>query len=222
MTCHDLLNAAVAQITRYQQVDLTSEIDQQDLDRVIAAEMTDHLAHLFAELIDNATAFSPPNARVGVVAAAAGDGAVVTVTDKGLGFSPDALAAARARLTDPDQNLGGVRAMGLAVVGRIASWYGIGIDIRPAPGQGTVVEVALPPRVFTRRADFDWFHGQARATAPSTIATASTGRSPSAGADQRDAAKISGVMTAFARGIGAHRAAHGRPDRPAPDLVERS
>ncbi len=223
MTCHDLLNAAVAQITRYQQVDVRSEIDQQDLDRVVAAEMTDHLAHLFAELIDNATAFSAPSARVSVVAVAAGDGAVVTVTDKGLGFTPEALAAARARLADPDQNLGGVRAMGLAVVGRIASWYGIGIEIHSVPRQGTVVQVALPPKVFTRRTDFDWFHGQAKATAPSTIATsARSGQSPAAGADQRDAAKISGVMTAFARGIGAHRRANGNPDRPAPDLVEKT
>jgi hypothetical protein len=29
-------------------------------------------------------------------------------------------------------------------------------------------------------------------------------------------------MTAFARGIGAHRRANGNPDRPAPDLVEKT
>ncbi|MGB3440504.1 MAG: sensor histidine kinase [Actinophytocola sp.] len=224
MSCHDLLNAAVSQIARYQQVDLHSEVDLQDLDRVIAAEMTDHLAHLFAELIDNATAFSAPSARVTVVAAPSGDGAVVTVTDKGLGLTPEALAAARARLADPDRDVGAVRAMGLAVVGRIASWYGIGIEIRSAPKQGTVVKVGLPPRVFTRRADFDWFHGQAKAAAPSTIVTTQTraAQAPSAGADQRDSAKISGVMTAFARGIGAHRTANGKPDQPTPDLVEKS
>lgn len=223
MTCHDLLNAAVSQIARYQQVDLHSEVDHQDLDRVISAEMTDHLAHLFAELIDNATAFSSPNARVTVVAAPSGDGAVVTITDKGLGFTPEALAAARARIADPDENPGAVRAMGLAVVGRIASWYGIGIEIRSTPKQGTVVKVGLPPKVFTRRADFDWFHGQAKAATPSTIATspARSGQA-AAGTDQRDSAKISGVMTAFARGIGAHRAANGKPDRPTPDLVEKS
>ncbi|MFC4852625.1 nitrate- and nitrite sensing domain-containing protein [Actinophytocola glycyrrhizae] len=223
MSCHDVLKAAVSQIARYQQVDVHSEIDQQNLDLVVAAEMTDHLAHLFAELIDNATAFSAPNARVAVVAAPSGNGAVVTVTDKGLGLTPEKLAAARARLADPDQDFGAVRAMGLAVVGRIASWYGIDIEIGSAPRQGTVVKVGLPARVFTRRTDFDWFHGQAKAAAPSTIATApSPSSAPSAGADQRDSAKISGVMTAFARGIGAHRTANGKPDRPTPDLVERS
>lgn len=224
MSCHDVLSAAVSQIARYQQVDLHSEVDQQNLDRVVAAEMTDHLAHLFAELIDNATAFSSPNSRVTVVAAPSGDGAVVTVTDKGLGFAPDALAAARVRLADPDRNPGAVRAMGLAVVGRIASWYDIDIEIRSEPKQGTVVRVGLPPRVFTRRADFDWFHGQAKATAPSTIATTPSRaqQAPSAGTDRRDSAKISGVMTAFARGIGAHRGTNGKPDRPTPDLVEKS
>jgi hypothetical protein len=165
---------------------------------------------------------------VTVVAAPSGDGAVVTITDKGIGFTAEALAAARARLADPDQNPGAVRTMGLAVVGRIASWYGIDVDIRSAAKQGTVVKVGLPPRVFTRRADFDWFHGQAKAAAPSRTATApatgaSTGAAvPAAGTDRRDSAKISGVMTAFARGIGAHRAANGKPDRPTPDLVEKS
>jgi signal transduction histidine kinase len=220
MTCHDLLNASAAQIERYTQVDLLSEVDQQDLDRVVAAEMTDHLAHLFAELIDNATAFSAPTARVAVVATPAGDGVTVTVTDTGIGFSAEALASARARLADPELDPDGVRAMGLTVVGRIASWYGIAIDIQSAPKEGTVVTVSLPPTVFTRRADFHWFHGSARATAPSTAA--STRPATSAGTDQRDAAKISGVMTAFARGIGAHRGAHAKPDKTAPDLVENS
>jgi signal transduction histidine kinase len=223
MTCHDLLNAAAAQIERYTQVDLHSEVEQQNLDRVVASEMTDHLAHLFAELIDNATAFSAPTSRVTVVAAPAGDGAIVTVTDEGIGFSPDALAAAKAQLANPELDPGAVRAMGLTVVGRIASWYRIDIDIRSAAKKGTVVTVSLPPRVFTRRADFDWFHGQAKAAAPSTIAiTSPPSAPPSAGSDRRDSAKISGVMTAFARGIGAHRSGNAKPDRTAPDLVEKS
>jgi signal transduction histidine kinase len=222
MSCHDLLNAAAAQVQRYTQVDLHSEVDKQDLDRVVASEMTDHLAHLFAELIDNATAFSSPSSRVRVVAAPAGDGATVTVTDEGIGFAPEALAAAKAQLADPELDPGAVRAMGLTVVGRIASWYGIEIELRSAPKQGTVVTVHLPPRVFTRRADFTWFHGTAKAVAPSTITTTETPfATPAAGADQRDAAKISGVMTAFARGIGAHRGANAKPDRTAPDLVEK-
>jgi len=230
MTCHDLLNAAVAQIERYTRVDIHSEVEQQNLDRVVASAMTDHLAHLFAELIDNATAFSPPNTRVSVVAVPAGDGAIVTVADHGIGFSPEALAAAKAGLADPELDPAAVRAMGLTVVGRIASWYDIEIDIRSAAKKGTVVTVGLPPRVFTRRSDFDWFHGQAKAAAPSTIATTPRpSTTPSAGTDQRDSAKISGVMTAFARGIGAHRGANANPgggnadpDRTAPDLVEKS
>lgn len=230
MSCHDLLNAAAAQVERYPQVDIHSEVEQLDLDRVVAAEMTDHLAHLFAELIDNATSFSAPNSRVAVVVRPAGDGATVTVTDDGIGFSPEALAATKARLADPDSDPGAVRAMGLAVVGRIASWYGIDIDISSTPKKGTVVTVSLPPRVFTRRTDFDWFHGQARAATPSTIVTTPPPSVASAGTDKRDPAKISGVMTAFARGIGAHRSTNapvsdGRsaaPDRSAPDLVERS
>lgn len=222
MSCHDLLSAATAQVERYTRVDFHSEVDALDLDRVIAAEMTDHLAHLLAELIDNATTFSPPSSRVTVTATPAGDGAVVTVSDRGIGLSAEALAAARARLSDPELDPGGIRAMGLTVVARIASWYGIRIGIESVPKQGTDVTVTLPPRVFTGRADFNWFHGQAKAAASSTIATTRTSsEQPSAGTDKRDSAKISGVMTAFARGLGAHRSQQSR-DQPGPDLVEKS
>lgn len=222
VTCHDLLYAAVSQIERYTQVDIHSEVDTLDLDRVIAAEMTDHLAHLFAELLDNATTFAPPSSRVTVTATPAGDGAVVTIADRGVGFSAEALAAARARLSDSDVDPSAIRAMGLTVVARIASWYDIGVAIESVHRKGTVVTVTLPPKVFTGRADFDWFHGQARAAAPSTIAIMpAPSASSSAGTDLRDAAKISGVMTAFARGIGAHRGAQAK-NRTSQDLVEKN
>ena len=223
MSCHDLINAAAAQVERYQQVDIRSEIEEQNLDRVVATEATDHLAHLFAELIDNATAFSPPESRVTVIATPYGDGAIVSIADNGIGFSPEALAAANTRLSDPELDPSAVRAMGLTVVGNIASWYDIEVEISSVPKEGTVVTVTLPNRVFTRRTDFDWFHGQEKAVAPSSIVTSPPPETKAAaGTDKRDSAKISGVMTAFARGIGAHRSANAKPDQNNPDLVEKN
>lgn len=225
MSCHDLLSAATAQVERYTQVDIRSEVDEQGLDLVVARELTDHLAHLFAELIDNATAFSPPTSRVTVLATLVGDDVVVNIADSGIGFAPEVLAAANARLANPELDVSAVRAMGLTVVAHIASWYGIQLEISSVPKEGTVVAVTLPSRLFTPRTDFDWFHGQAVAETPSRIGTPApppAQPSAAAGTDRRDAAKISGVMSAFARGIGAHRNAAAEPSQPNPDLVEKN
>ena len=54
--------------------------------------------HLLAELIENATSFSPPHTRVNVGGELVTHGLVIEVEDRGLGMSPEALAEFNARL----------------------------------------------------------------------------------------------------------------------------
>lgn len=221
MSCHDLLNAAASQIERYAQVDIRSEVDELDVDLVVATEVADHLAHLIAELIDNATTFSAPGSRVLVHARPVEDRVVVTVTDHGIGFQPDTLAAANARLATPTLDVSVVRAMGLTVVGHIASWYGIRVSLRSLDGatevdRGTVATIVLPPNVFREGMNFDWFRQRQRAAQAARAAP----RETTDNADRRDSATVSGVMTAFARGIGAHRTNGAGPDTGEVNLVE--
>ncbi|MDH6132019.1 signal transduction histidine kinase [Kitasatospora sp. MAA4] len=141
----DVLRAAMGQIERYTRVDFGTF----DPGVLIAAKAVDHLVHLFAELLDNATAFSRPELRVTAEARLLADRVVVLICDEGIGLAEDQWAPVNARLASPPPvEVTGVRAMGLGVVGQLASWYGIRVELRPRPGGGTIAEVSLPAAVF--------------------------------------------------------------------------
>ncbi|WP_344444851.1 sensor histidine kinase, partial [Kitasatospora nipponensis] len=145
----DVLRAAIGQIERYTRVDL----GVLDPGVLIDPKAVDHLVHLFAELLDNATAFSPPGNRVTVEARLLADRVAVLVCDQGLGLPADQWEPVNARLAvPPPLEVIGVRAMGLAVVGQLASWYGVRVELRPRPDGGTIAEVTLPATVFTTAA----------------------------------------------------------------------
>lgn len=113
--------------------------------RVVAAVSSD-LIHLFAELIDNALAYSPPGTEVTAVGARTADGGMlVEIVDEGLGIGD----AERTRLNELLQSSSSVspeaaRRMGLHVVARLAATHGITVMLRPGSHQGTVAAVSLP------------------------------------------------------------------------------
>ena len=78
----DVLRAAVAEVEDYVRVDVVSE----SLDLVSGNAVND-IIHLVAELVENATVFSPPNTRIEVRADRVGTGLVAEVEDRGLGLS---------------------------------------------------------------------------------------------------------------------------------------
>ena len=92
----DILRAAVAEVEDYVRVDVASESDD-----LVAGNAVSDVIHLIAELIENATVFSPPNTRIEVRAERVGTGLVAEVEDRGLGLSPDELDDINARLASP-------------------------------------------------------------------------------------------------------------------------
>jgi signal transduction histidine kinase len=141
----DTVRAAVSETEQYERVDVTVRSDG-----VIAGGVARDIVHLLAELLDNATVFSPPGSRVDVVAARnPGDGARVTVGDRGIGMAPDALAEHNATLARPaGVNADTPRHMGLFVVSRLAHRHGIRVFLAPAPGGGTAATVTVPEVAF--------------------------------------------------------------------------
>ncbi|WP_156971720.1 ATP-binding protein, partial [Knoellia flava] len=137
----DVLRAAVSEVQDYQRVDVASS------DLVISAGAAPNLVHLFAELIDNALSYSPPDSTV-VVAIARGidGGTLVEVVDDGLGMAPAAMEAANDSLiTGGEVTTETARRMGLYVVGQLAIRHQVTVRIRPNPeSTGTVVSVFLP------------------------------------------------------------------------------
>jgi len=156
----DVLRAAQSEVEHYTRI----EFGMIDRDIEVAAHAVNDLVHLVAELFDNATAFSPPDAAVIVEARRVGDRAVLYVEDHGIGIGMDQLADLNERLaTPPMVDVAVSRMMGLVVVARLAARHGIKVELRPANDRGTVADVLLPTTVLVPRAL------SGRNTAPSAL-----------------------------------------------------
>ncbi|MFD6563038.1 nitrate- and nitrite sensing domain-containing protein [Micromonospora profundi] len=148
----DLLRAAGGETDDYKRVDLGFV----DGDVVVDREVAEELAHLLAELIDNAARYSPPDTPVVVEGGQDGDLLRIQVRDVGIGMRSAALHAARDRLAYPHRmDSAATEQMGLPVVGRIAQRLGIAVEIRSNHGEGTRVDLTVPPRHFKRAAAED-------------------------------------------------------------------
>lgn len=113
-------------------------------DIMIVGPVVGDLVHLLAELLENATAFSPPDTAVRVDARRTIDGAVVRVHDSGIGIVPSRLEEINKRLSQPATlTSAAAGTMGLHVVAHLASRHGIRVQLYPT-GTGTVAYVALP------------------------------------------------------------------------------
>lgn len=105
------------------------------------------ITHLLAELIENATLFSPPQTTVDVYGVVADDGTyTISIVDRGLGLSLDRLDEANARIANaPEAGAPPGSFMGLFVVGRLAARHGIAVRlVESAPSGGITAKVTLP------------------------------------------------------------------------------
>jgi signal transduction histidine kinase len=141
----DVLRAAVSEVEQYQRLVL-----QQPPAVLVLGRTANDLVHLLAELLDNATQFSPPESHVMVSSDLTTEGAVtIEVTDRGVGMTDDELAEANQRLASHVMVDASVsRRMGLFVVGRLAGRHGIEVQLRRGEaGVGIWATVLMPPRL---------------------------------------------------------------------------
>src|SRR5207247_759814 len=116
-----------------------------DVDPPVVAHLALPVAHLLAELIENATVFSDPSTSVVVSASEIPGGIRVTIADEGLGLTPAELADANHRLANPPVGeLVGSQRLGFFVVGRLAGRLDARAMLRPGTPRGTVAVVDLP------------------------------------------------------------------------------
>jgi signal transduction histidine kinase len=136
----DIMRAAAAEVEDYKRVGVVS-----DAREAISAPAVTDMIHLLAELIENATLFSPSSTRVEVRAEPVGNGFVVEVEDKGLGIPPEQLAEINDRLaTPPDIHVADADRLGLFVAAQLAARHGIGISLVPSAYRGTKAVVVIP------------------------------------------------------------------------------
>lgn len=113
------------------------------------------LGRLVAELLDNATTFSPPHTQVVVGAVRKDDGSLlIEIQDEGIGMSADDLARSNRRVaTGTAADTRASRQLGLLVVGRLASRHGIAVSLSAQPGvKGLRARVRVPAKLVTAQA----------------------------------------------------------------------
>jgi signal transduction histidine kinase len=140
----DALRAAQSEVELYNRI----EFGTVDTDIAITAVAVNDVVRLVAELLDNATRFSPPNTVVVADGRRIRDYVVIQVEDRGLGMSEEQMDSLNRRLAEtPDVDVAAFRLMGLAVVSRLANRYGIRVELRANIEGGTVAQVILPNHI---------------------------------------------------------------------------
>lgn len=141
----DVVRTAVGEVEQYPRVKFG--VMPTDL---ITAGAVDDIAHLLAELIDNATEFSAPATPVRVTSQPLlGGGLRLQVTDSGLGIPAGQLEELNERLRNVgDIDVAASRTLGLYVVARLAAKHGIQVRLEPVPEGGTAAQVDLPAHLI--------------------------------------------------------------------------
>jgi hypothetical protein len=136
----DVLRGAVSEVEDYARVSIRPMPDV-----AIAGRAVGDIIHLLAELIENATSFSPPNTRVHVGGELVPHGLVLEIEDRGLGMTAEALAEFNARLADPPEfDPAASGQLGLFVVARLSTRHGVQVRLRPSPYGGVSAVTLIP------------------------------------------------------------------------------
>lgn len=166
----DVVRTAVGEVEQYPRVKFG--VMPTDL---ITAGAVDDIAHLLAELIDNATEFSAPATPVRVTSQPLlGGGLRLQVTDSGLGIPAGQLEELNDRLRNVgDIDVAASRTLGLYVVARLAAKHGIQVRLEGVPEGGTAAQVDLPAHLIL--SPLDTSEGVLSAVTPETQAPKPSG-----------------------------------------------
>lgn len=141
----DVVRAAVAEVEDYERIEVRR------LPRIgVGGPAVADLTHLIAELLENATAFSPPHTGVQVHGDRVSNGFTLEIHDRGLGMTPEILLDANLRLAEtPDFELSDTDRLGLFVVSRLAQRQKVRVSLQKSPYGGTTAVVFIPANLLT-------------------------------------------------------------------------
>src|SRR5215472_8168508 len=161
----DIIRAAVAEVEDYKRVTVFTMAE----DAVTGPAVAD-MIHLLAELVENATLFSPSTSRVEVRAERVANGFAIEIDDRGLGIAPDQLADINQQLAKPpDFDLANADRLGLFVAGRLAARHNVRVSLRPSPFGGTTAIVLMPGSIVVVPGEPAQLAGQAALGAPAQL-----------------------------------------------------
>ncbi|MEW2285861.1 ATP-binding protein [Streptomyces sp. NPDC047841] len=148
VSLYSVLRGAMSRILEYRRINLASIVNIN-----IKGTAVEPVIHAAAELLDNATRYSPPSTKVHVTAVEVQAGIVIEIEDCGVSLSEESRARIERMIEDAKNgedahNLGENPRLGLAVVGRLCKRFDMDVSLR-ASAYGGVRAILVVPRVMT-------------------------------------------------------------------------
>lgn len=145
----DVLRSSVSEIDQYSRV-VIGHVPEV----MISGAAVGDTIHLISELIDNATAFSPPTTQVHVDATAVARGIAIDIADQGLGMDAAARDHANSMMSEPPEfdrlvlENNKAEQLGLFTAARLAHRRDIAVKFGVSAYGGTRATVLLPDRIL--------------------------------------------------------------------------
>lgn len=207
VSMYEVLRSAVAEVEHYSRVKVMPQIEG-----TLEGNAVADIIHLIAELVENATKFSPPQTEVLLRATNVAAGLAIEVDDRGLGIPAHDQQRINDLLADPSRiNIGELLQdgrIGLFVVATLARRHGVMVQLQANIYGGTRAIVVVPLGLVGRAPGND--ASGASGTA-GTAGTASGGPARAAGpADQayRGPAQVTPALPARQAGHQPVQAGH--------------
>jgi signal transduction histidine kinase len=136
----DVVRAALGEVEDYQRV-VVRHLEPASVTGAVASDV----AHVLAELLENALSFSPPEQSVEVKGRLTTGGYTLAVTDNGLGMTDDDLVRANRRLAGRESfTVAPSRYLGHYVAGHLASRLGVDVQLHDSPAGGITARIDVP------------------------------------------------------------------------------
>jgi methyl-accepting chemotaxis protein/anti-sigma regulatory factor (Ser/Thr protein kinase) len=186
MSMRDVVRSALSEIEAFARMEI------EDIEPAyLPGNLVSEVAHLVAELCENAASFSPPTTKVRVVGSMREDGYRLAIIDRGIGMTDEQMADANEKLQNP---AGFDRApsqyLGHFVVGRLAARLGVEVRLFESAEPGLIARVTLPASLLETKVGTERVP---TATAPGTDAASAVPVPPPAPADVA-AAPVTAVL----------------------------
>lgn len=151
----DVLRSAMSETHEYQRIKLKGVVPPVS----VVSEAATGLIHLIAELLENASRFSPPSYEVSVRSMPAQAGVIVEVEDRGLGIAPDRRERVNQILNNPPDvdvmAIGDGSQLGFWVIASLVKRYGFKVALRESDYGGILAIVRIPNHLVVTESDSD-------------------------------------------------------------------
>ncbi|WP_369239182.1 ATP-binding protein [Streptomyces sp. R21] len=166
VTLFSVLRGAMSRILEYRRIELHSIADI-----AVKGISVEPVIHVAAELLDNATRYSPPHTKVHVTAVEVQTGIAIEIEDGGISLSEEARARAENLLLQAQQGvdlnvLGEAPRLGMAVVGRLSQMFNMQVSLRQSAYGGVRAILVVPHDMLTNEPAVGAAHGIGAASRP--------------------------------------------------------